>query len=267
MLASFYYWTIIWLRKNFRGTKYLSNRFFSFPHSILNGLCFPFLKVEDLCKICDKFYSNFDEYFCEEHNKKIYEWEEKFLSACFQDVKSVSIIAVGAGREIYYLNKMGYKIDAYECNQALRDYGNNFLKNEGIPVHIKHLDRNEIPISDQSFDSFIFGWGVYNHLKGKDNRVSLLKKVKKILNPNGLVVLSYWPHNWGEKYNLKRIYKIAKGVHSIFGGQAIELGDVLSPMYGHYFQAEEVSMELELAGFEAIYQSDEGYGVTIGQMK
>lgn len=265
MLSSLYYQLIMLLYKFTYEKKNIHHRFFSFPHSVLTGLVFPFLNEKDLGKIDEKFYNQYDEYFSENHNKIIYPWEEKVISDYFKNVKTVLINAVGGGREVYYLHNRGFEVHAYECNDKLRGFGNKFLMEEGISVEIKPLERDKLPDSDIAFDSFIVGWGAYNHMRGKELRIKFLKDAAEKLVQNGLIVLSYWPWSWSHEYGLERIWRISYRMQKLFGGRIIEPGDLLEPMYGHYYYPGEVDEELKAAGFEVIYQNDEDYGVSVGR--
>lgn len=248
------------------GWKYrkIPSRLISAPYSLLVGFFLGIFKQKDLKWIDKRFYNQVEEYLSDSYNKQAFDWEERVVSEYFTGLKTTMIIAVGCGREAYFMHNRGFEVHAYECNQRFREFGDGFFKREGISLQIKDVERDSFPNTDMLFDSIIVGWGAYTHIKGREKRIQLLKDALSLLNPDGLLLISFWP--WHQKYiNLNRVYKIGSFVAKIVGNEKLEKGDVLRPFYGRYFQPGDAESEMQEAGFNVIYSYHEDFGVVLGQ--
>ncbi len=239
-------------------------RLYSFSHSVIIGFLISFFNRKDLQKIDELRYNQSKKYFTDEHNRKIFNWEEEVVEKCFSEVRTILIIAVGGGREAYYLHKMGYEVHPYEYNQNLREYGNLFFKNEGMPISILPVKPDAFPESDRLYDAVIIGWGAYNHIRGTEKRVKLLKDGLALLNPNGRILVSYWPYRFC-RLNLERVYRIGNKMSQLFKKEKVEHGDIIFREFGHYFPQGTADKEVAEAGFKIVYSTDKEYGVVVGE--
>jgi len=231
--------------------------FFQSLHTgfFLGALSRKHLELIDLRK-----YSRSKRYFKEDYNKKaLFEWEQLAVDRHFKECESIMLTAAGGGREVYNLEKQGYNITAFEYNDLLRNYANYLLKKENLNTIVNRGERDSCPVIDKKFDGIIVGFGSYTHIKGSTNRINFLKELNKKLNPDGVLLLSFYLRSYA-LMNLKRIYKIANLSARICKNEKVELGDSLDIEYIHYFSKEEIYNEVSTAGFKLCEYNEGAFG-------
>ncbi|TCO06840.1 hypothetical protein [Natronoflexus pectinivorans] len=245
---------------------WVPKRIFRFPYSLLVGMCLGLFKRDDLAKIDRILYDERKEYFNDEHNKHLHKWEKQFVKRYFSKVKTIYITAVGGGRELYGFHKLGFKVAGCEYNSLFRKNGNEFFKRENLPLAIEPVERDDFPELNKTYDAVIIGWGSYIHVKGRDVRVNMLRKASKVLEKDGIIVVSYWPAKW-MRLNSKRLEKVGNFFARIRGNETVERGDCLDPEFVKFYHSDEIKEELNDAGFDLFeYQEDE-FGVAIGKKR
>lgn len=269
MLVSFF----LFIQRFIPGLRKSTLGFFLKPvyflHNIWIGLFLGVFKRSDLKDIDDKAYRKRNKYLSYNYNKVYHLWEKNAVEKYFKENGSVLIIAVGAGREAYSLHKSGYKVSPYESNDKLREFGNEFFKHEQIPLIIEGVERNCMPNIDKTFDGIIIGWGAYTHVRGRDVRIKLLKDAGKLLNKDGVILISFWSWRfYNERFkqlNLHQIEKIGNWSARLFRNEPVEFGDVLTPEFTRFFKDEEIVAELKDAGFELLQFDDVQYGNAVAR--
>lgn len=254
------------LRRNFLW--YLLQPVYFF-HNYWMGFFLGVFNRNDLNEIDDRTYRKRNKYLSNNYNKIIHKWEEDAIHRFFPKPGLVLVTAVGAGREAYSLNKFGYEVHAYESNEKLRAFGNEFFKSEGLPIVIQPINRNSFPQNGQNYDAIIFGWGGYTHVKGSHVRIELLKDAWNLLKPDGVILISFWSWKFYierfKQLNLSRIHKVGNWTAKLFVNEKVEFGDVLTPEYTRFFKDDEIEAELNAAGFELLLFDDSQYGNAVAR--
>lgn len=212
-------------------------------------------------------YKESTTYIDDDYNEKgLFDWETYIIENHFKEVKTVMLIAAGGGREVLGLSKRGFTVDAYECNAALVEYGNRFLKKKNVDSSINHLPRNTVPSEIRKHDVVIIGWGAYSHIKGGANRIRFLKALYPYMNEAGRLMISFI---WVKDRNRRdRLIQSISGFLGFFcGGERAEQGDKLVPNYIHYFTGEEIRAELNKAGYRIVEYDEEKHGFIIAETK
>jgi len=247
--------------------------------------CFSFLKR--LTNFLDAFHSGFwlgvlskkgldysDEihysanttYVEDVYNEKgLLDWESYIVEKHFSEVKNIMLIAAGGGREVLALSKMAFRVEGYECNPVLVEYGNRLLQKNKVDSRISHLTRNTVPSEVMQYDAVIIGWGAYSHIKGGPARIKFLKDLYPFMHTGSRLMISFiWVK---ERNNRDRmIQKISGFFGSFCRGEKSELGDKLVPNYMHYFKEDEIRAELKQAGYGTIEYDEEKHGFIIAEI-
>jgi hypothetical protein len=172
-------------------------------------------------------YSTNTTYVENEYNEKgLYDWEQYIVEKHFADVKTIMLIAAGGGREVVGLSRMGFRVDAFECNPVLVEYGNKLLKKNNIESKISHLARNTVPSHTRIYDAVIIGWGAYSHIKGGPARIQFLKNLHPFMHPGSRLMISFI---WVKERNRrdKMIQRVSGFLGSFCRGERSEQGDSL----------------------------------------
>jgi hypothetical protein len=235
--------------------------------TVFNGLWLGVLSYRSLLKIDEAFYNDSDTYRSYEYNRKgLLKWEEEMVERYFRGCKSLLLIGAGGGREVRALQKMGYKVEAFECNPTLQEFGNTFLADEGLTPCIQMLERDVCSKGDSRYDGAIIGWGTYTLIQGFDRRAKFLQTLRSQINDEANILLSFFTRG-GDSWQMKNIAFIANMVRFLLRRDRLEVGDSLAPNYVHYFTEPELVKELDYAGFDLIYYSNKSYGHAIGRSK
>ncbi len=229
------------------------------------GFWLSVLSDNSLQAIDSYYYKNAKKYFNDDFNRKLLsEWEEKMVNLFYSQCKNIMVLASGGGREVYALLKKNYKVDAFECSQALVDYSSKFLNKEGFETTVEYVAPDHCPKNGKVYDGIVLGWGAYNHIKGRKKRIALLKEINSHLDKGSPVLISYWWANENRQNYLKKIAKVNRFFKRFFSKNQIEEGDSLTEFSGHFYTLNEVSDELIEAGFRVAYESGIPYGHTVG---
>lgn len=192
----------------------------------------------------------------------LFRWEQAAIEKYFTNVKNILLIGAGGGRETIALSKMGYKVDSYDCNKALVEYGNAFLQKHGIKSELEYLPRDTVPTEVRKYDGIVIGWGAYSHIRGRKNRLSFLEKLQPFLDKEAPLMISFLLT--GERTRQDKIVKRVADFFRIFSKQGkTDLGDGLMLEFVHYFTEEEIKNELMEAGYRVIGFNSIDYGCII----
>lgn len=231
------------------------------------GFWLGFLKTEDIHLVDDIYYNKTRQYRDESYNLSgLWQWEKQVLERYFSSSKSLLVGAVGGGREALALCKLGYEVDAFECNSNLVEFANQLMQKEGYIPNIKIAPRDRCPDSDKKYDGIIVGWGAYMLIQGKNKRIAFLQSIHQQAKVNAPLLISFFDYSGIQTYH-KIIAKIANLIKVFLGGEPIEAGDSLVPDYVHYFTKDEIEREFQAAGFELIMYSNDEYGHAVGLAK
>lgn len=228
---------------------------------LISSFWLGFLNPKSIDTADEYYYSIVSKkYQKDEYNASgLFDWEKEIIEEFFHNKKEVLLIAAGGGRETLALLKMGFKVDAFECNLELGKYGNDFLKRQGYNSKIEFLNKNEIPSTGKRYDGIIIGWGAYTHMMGSRNRINFLNGLKSLLRENGVIFISFYTRNEKSR-RLNYTYKIANFLRTIRFAEKVELGDDIDYNFVHNFSKNEIIDEITKAGLKDVYYSEKQYG-------
>lgn len=110
----------------------------------------------------------------------------------------------------------------------------------------------DLSLEDNSFD-VVFSVAVLHHIPSKEFRQKVLEEVRRVLKPQGTLILTVWDV-WGKKKAWLNVLKY--GFLKILGKTKLDFLDVLVPWgkktlrYYHYFTKTELINLVNKAGFE-----------------
>ncbi|MFA5714555.1 MAG: methyltransferase domain-containing protein [Candidatus Paceibacterota bacterium] len=115
---------------------------------------------------------------------------------------------------------------------------------------------DSLPFSENYFDK-VYSIAVLHHIPSYEYRVQFLKEIKRVLKPEGYLILTVW--------NLKEKIK-ASGFFEWFRRTKLDRGDVFLPWYGskdtyfHCFNLEELVQLVKDSGFNVIEKGEISVG-------
>ena len=111
---------------------------------------------------------------------------------------------------------------------------------------------DSIPFSEDYFDK-VWSIAVLHHIPSVNFRLRFLKEIKRVLKPEGYLILTVW--------NLKEKLK-PQGFFGWFKNRKVDKGDVFLPWYGsketyfHCFNLEELIQLVKEAGFDVVEKGE-----------
>jgi len=174
-------------------------------------------------------------------------WPEiKFL---FDD-SSGRVLDLGCGNGRFYPFFKGHYIGVDNSEKLIE-----LAKIRFPEADFRTADALNLPFEDNSFDR-IYSIAVLHHIPSKELRLKFLKEAKRVLKPNGRLILTVWKRkDFLFKFTLLNLFKL-------------DFRDVLEPWgkkvlrYYHCFSKRELKKLVEKAGFEikdiGIVQNEKG---------
>lgn len=176
-------------------------------------------------------------------------WEElNYLAKYAEDGDKVLDIGCGNGRllQIFKNKKIDYTgIDSSEKLIVI-------AKEKHSSVKFLTADALNLPFEDNSFDK-VFSIAVLHHIPSKELRLKFLEEAKRVLKPNGLLVLTAW-YFWREWHAWQSL--IGSFTPKLFRLSKLDFKDIWEPWkrmridrYYHCFTINELKHLVEKAGF------------------
>ena len=150
------------------------------------------MEYKEFAKYYDKFYQNKD-----------YQKEVNFLKNFINKKDKIIDIGCGTGIHASLLEKDGYTIDGLDLNKEMLDIAKNRLSGNLYNQNILNIKLNK------KYNTIISMFAVINHLKDTIELEQVLFNLKKILLPNGKIIIDlHNPKSSGTKTdsydNIKR---------------------------------------------------------------
>jgi hypothetical protein len=180
------------------------------------------------------------------------EWEAAAVERWFPDTGRVLVPAAGAGREVLPLVTKGYEVVGFDPSERLVELGNQLLTATWCPGALLHAPPNTVPDGITGpFDAVLFGWGGISHVQGRDRRIGFLTDIRSLVADDAPMVISFL-----RRADDSRVFPLARRVASVArtvrrSEAPVELGDVVTGSFDHYFTFDEMADELATAGFTA----------------
>ena len=169
-----------------------------------------------------EFYKKTQEYFNTSRQFNWSGWEKLLTYLPNLQGLSLKVLDVGCGNGRFgeFLINNGKEIDyvGIDDNQYLLDEARKKLPKAKL---IKQDILKPIKLR-QKFDLVVL-FGVLHHVPGKKTRLQLLKVLKKLLKPNGLLVFTNWHFNKFKRFNSYLISPALVGLNK----DKLEAGDYI----------------------------------------
>ena len=213
-----------------------------------------------IASIDEALYSLRSHYGTAEHNRKgLAPWERRAIETYFPDGARTMVLAVGGGREVVALRRLGFDARGWESHPELAASAQVLLSDEGHPGVIHFARRDEVPHGDEIFDAVILGWSMYTLVHGRGKRVDLLRAIRRRVAEGGPVLLSFFDRAGDDARSIS-VSRFANLFRRALRRNPIEIGDDMLPNVVHRFTREEIETELRSAGFELLHFEPAGPG-------
>lgn len=146
------------------------------------------------------------------------DWEERITTGpLFPRAGRILLGAAGGGREMLPLAERGYQIVAFEPSPLYRGAAEVAARFPNVQVVrasyadlVRSVEAGIGPLADAargSFDAVILGWGSLSHVTDDQDRIALLRAIRRIA-PSAPVVLSFFRGAHTQTGPLERVRRL-----------------------------------------------------------
>lgn len=253
----------IYKRKILSATIFPLFNFFAYlfrlPSSIFDNFLLLALKPEELKEYSKTCYANLDVIsFWNSMNKEGFrKWEEEVLK---KDLKSMPkgkkgkclVMGSGCGRESVEIAKLGFEVTGIEEIQKMIDIAKTEAIGKNLNIKYRRQDFTSPNFPSRSFDLIVLFFMMYSSIPSSEMRVEMLKKINKILKPEGTFIFEFFfdPTRSRGRLNFfkKSLIKILRG------NKDWQPGDGLTKngFFRFFSQKSEIEDEVSQAGLSLI---------------
>jgi len=189
--------------------------------------------------------------------KKIGLWESEktMINKYFNPEKPILDIGCGAGRTTIGLYKLGYHlIEGLDLSEAMIVQARRISKDLNYIITFRVGDAVCLDYDDETFEAALFSFNGIMQIPGRENRVKVLKEIKRILKTEGYFLFTTHDREvskeyesfWKEEKKKWSLHLQDKSLHE-FGDRVIEMEE--RDIFLHFPTRDEVISSLEEAGF------------------
>lgn len=232
-----------------------------------SGLWLGLLSEADLQAVDEATYQGkYAYHHTDDHNLRgLFDWETAAIDRWFPASGRVLVTSAGGGREIVALRRRGLEVVGFECNAELRSGADALLARLRLGGPVLPAPRDVVPAGlPGPFDAAVVGWGALTYLRGRARRLRFLQQLGATLRPGAPVLASFYART-REARRLQLVQTLGDAVGRWLGREPLELGDVLDPVFQHYFSEDEVRSELTAAGFTVEHYAAEPFAHVVAR--
>jgi len=188
----------------------------------------------------------------------LWESEKIMIKKYFNPESRILDIGCGAGRTTIGLYELGYHlIEGLDLSEAMIVQAKRISKELNYDITFSVGDAAFLDYDDETFEAALFSFNGIMQIPGRENRIKVLKEIKRILKPKGYFLFS--THDRDDSKEYKSFWKEEKRRWALHlqDGSLHEFGDKIikneeRDVFLHFPTREEVISSLEEAGFVLI---------------
>lgn len=188
----------------------------------------------------------------------LWESEKMMIEKYFNPEKRILDIGCGAGRTAIGLYKLGYYlVEGLDLSEAMIVQARRISKELNYDITFRTGDAACLDYDDETFETALFSFNGIMQIPGRENRIKVLKEIKRILKPKGYFLFTTHDRDgskeyesfWKEEKRRWALHIQDKSLHE-FGDRVIKMEE--RDTFLHFPTREEVTSSSEEAGFVLI---------------
>ena len=188
----------------------------------------------------------------------LWESEKMMIEKYFNQESRILDIGCGAGRTTIGLYELGYHlVEGLDLSEAMIVQARRISKELNYNITFWVGDAACLDYEDETFEAGLFSFNGIMQIPGRENRIRVLKEIRRILKPKGYFLFSTHDRDGSKEY--KSFWKEEKGRWALHlqDGSLHEFGDKIikneeRDIFLHFPTREEVISSLKEAGFVLI---------------
>ena len=188
----------------------------------------------------------------------LWESEKMMIEKYFNPENRILDIGCSAGRTTIGLYRLGYHlIEGLDLSEAMIVQARRISKDLNYNISFRVGDVAYLDYDDETFEVALFSFNGIMQIPGKENRIKVLKEIKRILKLEGYFLFTTHDRDSGKEYESFWQEEKKKWALHIQDKSLHEFGDKIIKMeerdvFLHFPIREEVISSLEEAGFVLI---------------
>ena len=195
----------------------------------------------------------------------LWESEKMMIKKYFNPKNRILDIGCGAGRTTIGLYELGYHlVEGLDLSEAMIVQARTISKELNYNINFIVGDASCLDYDDKIFKAALFSFNGIMQIPGRENRIKVLKEIKRILKPEGYFLFTTHDRDsskeyesfWQEEKKKWAMHLQNKSLHE-FGDRVIKMEE--RDIFIHLPTREEVISSLEEVGFiliEGILRSE-----------
>ena len=195
----------------------------------------------------------------------LWESEKIMIKKYFNPESRILDIGCGAGRTTIGLYELGYHlVEGLDLAEAMIVQARKISKELNYDIIFSLGDAACLDYNDETFEAALFSFNGIMQIPGRENRIKVLKEIKRILKPKGYFLFTThervsnkeYESFWKEEKRRWALHFQDKSLHE-FGDRVIKMEE--RDTFLHFPTRDEVILSLEEAGFiliEGILRSE-----------
>jgi len=123
----------------------------------------------------------------------LHRWEKEILDRYHINSGRMLVLGAGWGREAIAIAQRGVRVVGIEVNAIAARAARQRAKTMGVPVLFLQADLLKLPANREWFDCVLLSQHMYSAIAGRSRRQTWLATLRRVLTPNGRVILSFLP--------------------------------------------------------------------------
>lgn len=212
--------------------------------------------AESIIKKVKEDYNTISEHFSLTRRKKWYEFY--LFHQYLNDNTKILDLGCGNGRILPYLPNKNINYTGLDISEELLNRAKKFAQTRNGLAKYSFVrgDLTDLPFPPKSFDTIIAVASLY-HIPSKELRKKAFQEVARVLNKNGIFIMTYW-----NMWESSRVGLIVKNIlKKIMGQSQFDFfdaekpwknpqGEVMVKRYTHAFTLREATRFLQKLGFK-----------------
>jgi ubiquinone/menaquinone biosynthesis C-methylase UbiE len=180
-----------------RGLDWLGTLFYQLSHAF-HGLLPALLSPAQLQGLINEHYGRVytKGFFADSldfQQDGLHRWEQEILDRYHVNSGRMLVLGAGWGREAIAIAQRGVRVVGIEVNAIAARTARQRAKTMGVPTLFLQADLLKLPTDHEWFDCVLLSQHMYSGIAGKSRRQSWLANLRRVLSPNGTVILSFLP--------------------------------------------------------------------------
>jgi len=185
----------------------------------------------------------------------LWESEKIMIEKYFNPKNRILDIGCGAGRTTIGLYELGYHlVEGLDLSEVMIIQARTISKELNYNIAFSVGDAACLDYNDETFNAALFSFNGIMQIPGRENRIKVLKEIKRILKPKGYFLFTTHDRDsskeyesfWKEEKKKWALHLQDKSLHE-FGDRAIKTEE--RDIFIHLPNRDEVISSLEEAGF------------------